>query len=526
MSPLRHPVFRALWIASAVSAIGTWMQDLGAVWLMTSLSPSPLLVALIQTAGSLPFFMLALPAGAIADVVDRRRMLLFTQGWMLVAATLLGVFTLAGITTPWVLLVFTFALSLGSAMNMPVWQAIIPELVAKDELPSAVALSGIVINLARAIGPALAGIILATAGGPGAVFLVNAVTFVGVIVVIYRWRRIPKPSGLPAERVWGAIQAGIRFTRFWKPLQIVLVRTGTYIFCGSALFALLPILGRQELGLDAVGYGIILGFWGLGGLLGAFILPKAQKRLSVDTLVAIATFLYATMTLTLAYLRNYYLVCGVMIFVGIGSLTLMASFNVAAQTVVPGWVRARALAFQLLVFQGSMAAGSFVWGAIAQRAGLSIALTGASMGLLVGLVIALRFPLNCGKNLDLAPSLHWRQQTLVFEPYPDDGPVLIQLEYHVDPQQADEFVEAMQPIGVMRRRDGAIQWGLFHDLTQCGRFVESFIVESWVEHKRQFERVTNSDRILQDRARSFHISDQPPKVFQMIYANRTDERKC
>lgn len=217
-SPLRQPVFRALWMASAVSSIGTWMHDVGAAWLMTSLSPSPFLVALMQAASSLPFFLLALPAGAIADVVDRRKMLLFTQSWMLVVAALLGVLTVTGITTPWILLVLTFALSVGSAMNMPVWQAIVPELVAKEELSSAVTLSGIVINLSRSIGPAVAGIVIA-ATSTGVVFLLNAASFVAVMLVLYRWQRTTQTSALPAERFVGAIQAGIRYARFAPLLQ-------------------------------------------------------------------------------------------------------------------------------------------------------------------------------------------------------------------------------------------------------------------------------------------------------------------
>ncbi|TAE53926.1 MAG: MFS transporter, partial [Oscillatoriales cyanobacterium] len=319
-SPLAQPVFRALWLASGVSSIGTWMHDVGASWLMTSLSPSPLLIAMMQAASSLPFFMLALPAGAIADVVDRRRLLLFTQGWMLVAAALLGILTVANLTTPWILLTLTFVMSIGSAVNMPVWQAITPELVAKEQLPSAVTLTGIVINLSRSVGPALAGIIIASAG-TGFVFLLNAASFIGVILVIYTWQR--------------------------KPFQAVLIRAGAYIFFASALFAMLPLLGRRELGLDAFKYGIILGFWGIGGLAGAFILPKIRQRISTDLSVAAASAVFGTMMLVLSYARNFYAVCAAMLVVGLSSLTVMVSLNVAAQTAVPTWVRARALATYL-----------------------------------------------------------------------------------------------------------------------------------------------------------------------------------
>jgi len=525
-SPLRQPVFRALWIASAVSSIGTWMHDVGAAWLMTSLSPSPFLVALMQAASSLPFFLLALPAGAIADVVDRRRMLLFTQAWMLVVAALLGVLTVTGITTPWILLALTFALSIGSSMNMPVWQAIVPELVAKEELSSAVTLSGIVVNLSRSIGPAVAGMVIAAAGtaaaGSGAVFLLNAASFVGVMLVIYHWQRTPKNSALPAERFMGAIQAGVRYARYAPLFQTVLIRTAAYILFASALFALLPLLGRRELGLDALGYGIILGFWGIGGLAGAFILPKVRQKASIDHLVAGASVLMGVMMLLLASLRNFSLVCGVMLLVGIASLTVMVSLSVSAQTAVPTWVRARAIATQMLVFQGCMALGSLLWGAIAQRTGISTALTAAAIGLIVSVVLTTRFRLRCTEKLDLTASLHWNQPMHAFEPCPNDGPVLVTMEYRIDPTNAEEFTKAMQALSLIRRRDGAIQWGLFHDLSDPGRFVETAVVESWVEHKRQFERVTNADRAIEERARAFHIGDEPPKVSQMIYANYTD----
>ena len=525
-SPLRQPVFRALWIASAVSSIGTWMHDVGAAWLMTSLSPSPFLVALMQAASSLPFFLLALPAGAIADVVDRRRMLLFTQAWMLVVAALLGVLTVTGITTPWILLALTFALSMGSSMNMPVWQAIVPELVAKEELSSAVTLSGIVVNLSRSIGPAVAGMVIAAAGtaaaGTGAVFLLNAASFVGVMLVIYHWQRTPKNSALPAERFMGAIQAGVRYARYAPLFQTVLIRTAAYILFASALFALLPLLGRRELGLDALGYGIILGFWGIGGLAGAFILPKVRQKASIDHLVAGASVLMGAMMLLLASLRNFSLVCGVMLLVGIASLTVMVSLSVSAQTAVPTWVRARAIATQMLVFQGCIALGSLLWGAIAQRTGISTALTAAAIGLIVSVVLTTRFRLRCTEKLDLTASLHWNQPMHAFEPCPNDGPVLVTMEYRIDPANAEEFTKAMQALSLIRRRDGAIQWGLFHDLSDPGRFVETAVVESWVEHKRQFERVTNADRAIEERARAFHIGDEPPKVSQMIYANYTD----
>jgi MFS family permease len=494
------------------------MHDVGAAWLMTSLSPSPLMVSLMQTAASLPFFLLALPGGAIADVVDRRKVLLATQGWMLLVAALLGGLTLANLTTPWLLIGLTFALSVGSSMNMPVWQAIIPELVPRNELAAAASLSGIVINLARLIGPAVAGVVIAAAGS-GAVFLLNAASFIGVLVVLYRWRRTPTPSAMPTERVVGAIQAGIRYARFSAPLKVVFARTAAYVLFASSLFALLPSLGRQELGLDALGYGVVLGFWGVGGLLGVVLMPRVRSRLSVDKIVAIASLLYAAALIVLALVRLLPLVWLTMVFVGIASLMVMVSLNVSAQTAVPSWVRARALAIQLLLFQGSMAVGSLVWGAIAQHSGISTALLTAAIGLILGVLLTRRYRLRCSENLDLTASLHWQQPNHVFEPCPNDGPVLITLEYRINPAQAKEFTAALQALSQIRRRDGALQWGMFQDLSNPGRFVETCVVESWAEHRRQFERVTISDRPLEERVRAFHLGPEPPKISQMIYAD-------
>lgn len=524
-SPLQQPVFRSLWIASAISSIGTWMHDVGAAWLMTTLAPnSPILVALMQVASSLPFFLLALPAGAMsmtsfanADVIDRRKMLLWTQTWMLLVAALLGGLTMANMTTPWILLGLTFAMSIGSSMNMPVWQAITPELVTPAELPQAVTLSGIVVNLSRSIGPALAGIIIASSS-IGLVFLLNATTFISVIWVIYNWKRSHQESALPSERVLGAIQAGIRYVRHAPVFQFVIYRTIAYIFFASGLFALLPLLGRNELKLDALGYGVILGFWGIGGLAGAFLLPKLRKQFSIDRLVAGCSAVMGLMMLVLSSQRNFFLVCVVMLFVGISSLGVMVSLNVAAQSAVPSWVKARALAVQLLIFQGSMSLGSLLWGTIAQHYSLSISLASAGIGLLLGIVVTAKYRLKCSELLDLRASLHWDQPTHAFEPCSNDGPVLVTLEYYIDPEKAEEFTLAMQTLARVRRRDGAIQWGLYQDVSDPSRFVETILVDSWAEHRRQYNRVTNSDKLVEERVLAFHIHEEPPKLSEMVYS--------
>jgi MFS family permease len=519
-SPLYQPVFRALWVAAVVSNVGTWMHDVGAVWLMTSLTPSPVMVALMQTATSLPFFLLALPAGALADVVDRRRLLLVAQGWMMAAAAVLGVLTLAGLTTSWWLLALTCALGLGAALNAPAWQAMTPELVPREEVPSAVALSGVGLNLARAVGPALGGFVVAAAG-PSAVFLLNAVSCVGVIVVLYRWPRALRRRALPPEHMIGAMRAGVRFVWHAPAFRTVLVRAAVFILCGSALWALLPLIARREMGLDAVGYGVLLGCLGAGAVAGAAILPRVRQRVVVDRLAIGATVVFALVTVALAALREVTWLSGVL-FVGGGAwIALMSSYNAAAQAAAPAWVRARALAVYLLVFQGGIAAGSALWGAVAARTGIPIALLMAGAGLFLGLLAATRYRLAEGARLDLTPSFHWPQPAVTIEPPAEHGPILVTVEYRIDPVHAGDFVQAMREVRLERLRDGALRWELFQDPADPPHYVETFLVESWVEHLRQHERVTLSDREAEVRARALHRGPTPVAVSHLVAVHRT-----
>jgi len=520
--PLQQPLFRALWLASLTSNIGTWMHEAGAAWLMTSLTSSPVMVALMQTATTLPILFLALPAGALADGVDRRRMLLLTQASMFLAATTLGVVTLADAMTPWLLLILTFALGTGAAMNAPAWQATTPELVPRADLPSAVALTGMGLNLARAVGPALGGIVVALAGA-WAVFFLNALSFLSIIVVLYRWRRSQTNNRVPTERVLNSIRAGMRYARHAPALKAVLVRTGLFVPFASALWALLPVLARHEMGLDSVRYGILFGSLGAGAVAGAIALPKMQHRFSKDSLATGATTLFAAATVAMAEIRHFAWLCVVMAGGGAAWITLMASLNIATQTAVPSWVRARALALYLLMFQGSMAAGSAIWGAVTERAGISLALWCAAAGLLFSLSAIRRYPLTGVEELDLTPSAHWPEPTVVVKPKAEDGPVLVTVEYRIDPHHARDFTFAMEPVRQQRLRDGAIRSGLYFDPTDPSRYVETFVVESWAEHLRQHERVTVSDRVDEERARTFHIGDAAPATSHFIYAHSSEK---
>jgi MFS family permease len=514
-APLQEPLFRTLWIAAFTSNVGTWMQNVAAAWLMTSLTSSATLVALVQTSASLPIFLAGLLSGAIGDVVDRRKLLLVTQGWMMAVAGALGIITLLGATTPWALLLLTFALGLGAIMMAPTWQAIQPELVPREEFPQAVSLGAVSFNLARTVGPTLGGLVVAIAS-PGAVFLVNAASFLAVAIPIYRWQRPTDESMLPPERVTAAIWSGIRYVRNAPAMRAVLVRASVFIFFASALWALLPLLAREQLGLGSGGYGLLLGCVGVGSVLGATVLPSLRRTFSQDKAVATATVLLAVAIGTLAYVHNVGLAGVAMVVGGVAWIAVLSSLNVSVQTFSPPWVRARSLSVYQLIFQGGTAIGSAFFGLVAEWVGTPGALDLAALGLLLGLTSALRWSLRTGAQLDLIPSAHWPEPAVVIEPGPEEGPVLVTIEYRVDPGSAQEFVRVMDRLGRSRRRSGATRWGVFHDTADPSRYLETFIVGSWVEHLRQHERVSVAEKELQERVRSFHVGEVAPVVSHLI----------
>jgi len=398
-APLGEPLFRSLWIASVISYTGTWMQNVGAGWLMTQMTMNPLMVGLVQAAGALPVFLVILPAGALADLVDRRRFLLLTQGWMVLASATLGIMTLTSCVRPWVLLLFTFLLGLGAVMNDPAWQAITPELVPPEQHASAVALNSAGFNVARALGPALGGIIVA-AVGCGTTFLLNAFSFLGVILFLYRWRR-PIEAQRTTQRVWSAIGDGFRYVRQSGLAKSVLLRTGTFSVAAVAMLALLPIVARP---FGARGYGLLLGCFGLGALLGALALPDLREKLSVDGVVGAAIVIFAAMTFAAGRVGTFAPLCAVMLVAGAAWIGILACLNVAAQTMCPAYIRARALSFYLLVLQGGMAIGATLWGALAKTIGVPDALAAAAIALALG-VFALRGHRITANELELAPAV-------------------------------------------------------------------------------------------------------------------------
>jgi MFS family permease len=432
-------------------------------------------------------------------------------------AALLATLTFLGHASPWMLLSLTFLLGLGTAMNAPAWQAIVPELVPRRELTQAISLNSAGFNLSRAVGPALGGLIVAAAGA-GATFLLNAVSFLGVMIVLYRWPRPATNAALPAERMVAAIHTGLRYVRHSRGLQAVLWRTGIFIIFTSSLWALLPLVVRYEVGGTSADYGILLGCFGAGAVAGAGLMPWMQRRLPVEALLAGVTLVAAAMIAVTALVPHMAALVAAMILSGAAWLVVVSLFNVAIQIAVPAWVRARVLAVYMLVFAGGFSAGSAIWGAIATYQGLKVALLCSAAGLGLGLLAAIRYPVKVDEESDLTPSLHWPEPHLILEPRPEQGPVLVTMEYLIDPAQAGRFALAMRALSVIRRRDGAIRWGLFQDTANPGRFLETFIVETWLEHLRQHERMTVADRSVEDQAFSFHVGSERPRAQHLIYA--------
>jgi MFS family permease len=517
LAPLRRPGFRAAWTGLAGSQLVIWMNTVGAVTVIASLSDSPTLIALVQTANSVPAVLLALVMGSMADIVDRRRFAIASQSWMLLSVAALAALTLADAITPGLALGLTFALGAGMATTFVIYQALTQDFVPRSELMSAVALNGVAINLARAAGPALAGLVIAVLSA-GALFALEAVLLVAIVGIVALRVRPPGPARASGERLAPAMRAGVRFVRFSPPVRTVLLRGAVFSVSASALWALLPVAALGRLGLSESSFGLLMGCVGTGAILGATMLPRLRRRFAFDRMIAIASLGLAGGLLALAYVPWAELVAPALVLTGACWLTVLSSLNTSAQRVAPGWVRARTLAAFQLVMQGGLALGSLAWGLVTGAADVETALTIAAAGLVAGVALARRWPLAGTEGSDLTPAGVWSDPNVDIEPRPDDGPVLITVEYEIDPADAERFVPAMEELGRVRRRDGAYRWGLYADLERPGLYLETFVVDSWSEHLRQHGRLTVADLELTRLTRSFHRPEEPPVVRHLLWA--------
>lgn len=528
-SPWRHQAFRAIWTAGLVSNVGNWMQNVGAAWMMTSLTDAIFMVALIQTASSVPSFLLALPAGALADLVDRRRLMLCAQSVMLLVSMALSVATLTGHMTPWLLLGLTFALGCGNAFSMPAQQATTSDVVPQDEVPRAVVLSGISFNSARAVGPLVAGLLIAWAGS-GVVFVANVLSFSLVIGLLWRWKNPRRDSALPRERLLGGMAAGLRYARHAPAMHSLILRSTVFVCFSSALWALLPIVARKQLGLGAAGYGFMLGSLGIGSVLGAASMPWLRKRLGLTKMVAVATFAFALASFILGYVPVVSLVCFALVLAGVAWIAINATISGAVHTSVAHWVRGRALAIHLLAFQGAMAGGAIFWGAVAMYAGAPTALGLSGMGAVLGLLIMRGRPLmvSDGSDLVLTPggvAVH------MAAPGGMPGRVVMRIRYQVQAANMDEFLKGLHALGRYRQRNGASRWrvSVRSSAKTCPMdsmadgavaIVETYAFASWDEWLRYGERRVLADDRLEAAVQALHLGGAEPRARIRVMAQR------
>src|SRR5947209_16415 len=456
------------------SDIGAAMQTVGSGWLMTSLSPSPFIVALLQMATSLSIFLLALPAGALADIVDRRKLFLGTQYFSLAVAAILGILTFGGFTTSSILLVFTFLLGLGNAMSLPVNIVIQTELVPKKKALAAMTLFSVAIYIGLAVGPLLGGLVVAAAG-PWAVFMLNALSFVGIIVFLHRWRKQPERKLLPPEQVIGAIRTGLRYMRHSLHVRALFVRDFSLTICGSALVSLLPLLARNEAGSNSILFGILIGAFGIGGMISGVVIVPRIKKISIEKRVTSATILYAVAMAVLSFQHEIIIVFIGIFAVGTALIIITSSLNFVAYNSVASWVRTRVVSVHQMIYWGGVAIGSIVWGIVAEIWGIPTALLAASIGIVIGLVTSTLYKLKPLTDVDMTPSMHWSMPRVMVDiDEHEGGSVLVEIEFQIDPKRSHEFESAMNKVRSLRLRDGAIKWRLCHDIENPSRYVEMF----------------------------------------------------
>ncbi|WP_210516985.1 MFS transporter [Hymenobacter terricola] len=514
-TPFAYSIFRAIWIAGLVSNVGTWMQNVAGVWLVTTLTTSALLVALMQTATSLPAFLLSMPAGAMADLIDRRKLLLFTQGFMAVVATGLGVLTFTNGVSAYGVLGFTFLLGMGAALNAPIWQAVATELVPRPALSSAITLNGVSNNIARAIGPAIGGAIIAYYSA-GWVFLLNGVSFLGTWAVVYFWKREPTVTNGPAENFVGALRAGLRYVQYSPAIYGVLVRTFAFSFGAAAMWGLVSVVVARKLHLSSGHYGVMLSWLGAGAVTGAFLMSRAGSRLNLNQRVLLGVLAFGGTNLALALITRIYLLYAVMFVSGIAWLMVMTSFSTTVQLSVPKWVQARVISVYMLVFQAGLSVGSLAWGELADHLSLEISLLIAAGWMLASALLALPFPMRSAEGLNLDPAEHWPDPEVEGTIDPDDGPVMVMIEYHVEPADWPAFQAAAERLKRLRLRDGALRAGVFSDVANSTIITEFFYVATWGEHQRQHHRFTREDQLVEAQVRQFHTGPDEPRVTHFL----------
>ena len=515
LEPLSLPVFRLLWSTWLTANLCMWMTDVAAAWTMTTLTSTPIWVALVQSASTLPVFLLGLPSGALADILDRRRWLMATQFWLAATAIALCAVTALGLMTSPLLLVLVFANGIGLALRWPVFSAIVPELVPRQQMASALALNGVAMNLSRIVGPLVAGALIASAGSVW-VFALNAVLSLLSGFLIMRWRHEHRPSPLGQERLISAMRVGVQFVRQSPRLRAVLLRVSIFFLHSTALLALLPLLARGLAGGDAGTFTLLLACMGAGAIIAVLALPRLRQAFGRDALVVGGTAVQSAATVVMAVAPSAWVAVPAMICAGAAWITVANSLAVSAQMSLPNWVRARGMASYQMAIMGSSALGAALWGQVATLGTMQTALFSAAASGILLMLLAVRFVSDSGEeDADMSPARSgWA--VLPSEAPPDSGRVVVTVEYVVDPDRADAFIDVMQLTRRARLSEGAIGWELLRDIGEPARFVEEIVDESWTEHLRRFHRATAADIALRERRLAFHQGDEPPVITRYV----------
>ena len=515
LSPFRHPIFRAVWLASLASNFGSLIESVGAAWLMTSLGASAGMIALVQASTTLPIMLFSLAAGAIADNFDRRRLMLTAQVFLLIVSIGLTLVTYLGLVTPWLLLLFTFLVGCGTAFNGPAWQSLVGEMVPRSDLPGAIALNSMGYNVARSVGPAIGGFIVAAAGAFGA-FAANAVSYIGLIAVLARWRPEAPPRVLPPESLGTAMAAGLRYVAMSPNISLVLVRGAIFGLAAIAVQALMPLIARDLVHGGPLTFGLLLGAFGAGAVCGALLIARLRRALSIEAIVRLGFIGFAICVIGAGLSSSAILTMVAMVFGGGSWVAALSSFNVTVQLSAPRWVVGRALALYQMATFGGMACGSWIWGEIAERYGVTEALLMAGLVLVAGAAFGLRYALPELKSLNLDPLSRWKEPEVALDIRPRSGPIVVTIEYIIREPDVIAFLEVMAQRRRVRRRDGARHWTLLRDLESPELWVERYHTPTWLEYVRHNQRPTHADAAIIERLRSLHQGSEPPRVHRMI----------
>ena len=522
LRPFHATAFSVIWSATVVANIGTWMYSAATGWLMTTLSSDPLTVSLVQVAASLPIVLFALPAGAMADIFDKRLLLVAFEIMVTFVSVIFAFLVWSSEVTPVTLLVFTFLIGTCGALTAPAWQSIVPHLVPQSDLGAAIAANSVGINISRAIGPTVGGVLTASLG-IAAPFWIDAVSNLGVIGALIWWRPARNTKRLQTEHLGSAVRIGLGHAWHNPNLRSTLWRTLGFALFASAYWALLPLVARNQLEGGPDLYGILLGGIGAGAIGGAFVLPRVKEMLGPDRLVQAASLGTSIALILFGCANNVQTALAASLIAGVSWIAALSTLNVSAQLALPEWVRGRGLSLYITVLFGALTLGSGLWGAVAASLNLTLAHLIAAAGAIIVVPLTLRWKLHAGTGADLTPSMHWPPPVTAYDVALDTGPVLVTVEYHIEPENRDKFLVELERVGNERRRDGAYRWGLFEDTGESGRFLETFLLSSWLEHLLQHERVTKTDRVAQDAAEEFQIKG-PPVVTHLIAAIPHDRR--